>query len=332
MGTSYGVTTALYNYWKRAGYSPVYLRLTANELTGEHTCIMLTTLSTHDCDEGWLPALHADFKRRFIPLLGYDFRNFPIALGLDILAPRITGQDTKESTDVVTAGELQQHFSPYDLRRLESYASQLVDYHMVLDLIPIMAKFYFLQRTNVAVSFSQAAILLALGLQHRGITELDGPLSELKPNQVLALFNKVVRKMSEAFKAVQESQIEAEMKKKDRKRDLSRIGSLADAEGLGDMDAELEQGGRAMTEAIRAKQQALMADTDLQQYAITGDDEAWDSALSQTAGPGGLTHLSVANKSGKKKHNHPKKRSQEGGTPGKSGGTPGSGKKKKAKH
>lgn len=164
LGTSYGVTPALYNYWKRAGYSPVYLRLTANELTGEHTCIMLATLSSHECDEGWLPALHQDFKHRFIPLLGYDFRTFPISLALDILAPRITGQDGKDSTDLLGATELGQHLSPYDMRRLESYASQLVDYHMILDMVPVLAKFYFLNRTNVAVSFSQASILLALTL------------------------------------------------------------------------------------------------------------------------------------------------------------------------
>ena len=73
-----------------------------------------------------------------------------------------------------------------------------------------------------------------------------------------------------------------------------------------------------------------MADEDLQQYAIGGDDAAWDQALSQSGGKT-LTHLSVKNSSGKKKHNHPpKKRSQEGAG-GKPGGTPG-GKKKKAKH
>jgi len=317
MGTSYGVTTKLYNYWKRAGYSPVYLRLTNNELTGEHTCIMLSTLSTEDCNEEWLPALHTDFKQRFIPLLGYDFRSFPISLALDILDPRVTGQDGQESTDLVTAAEIESLFTPYDLRRLESYASQLVDYHMILDLIPAIAKLYFLRRTNVAISYSQAAILLALGLQHRGIDKLDGALAELKPNQVLALFNKVVRKMGDAIKVVQEKAVEATMKERDVKRDLSRIGSVLDAEGIGDMNAELEAGGRAMSEAIKAKQEALMADTDLQRYAITGGDEEWDKALSGGKA-GAVGGVSVASASGqkkhvKRKHQHPPKTPKSGG-------------------
>lgn len=52
-------------------------------------------------------------------------------------------------------------FTPYDLKRLDSYASQLVDYHMILDLIPTVAKLYFLRRTDVAISYSQVFLLLA---------------------------------------------------------------------------------------------------------------------------------------------------------------------------
>ena len=103
LGTSYGVTPSLYSFWKRAEYTPVYVRLTSNELTGEHTCIMLTTLSTEDCNQDWLPALHEDFKRRFIPLLGYDFQTFPTSLGLEVLNPCITGQEQPETIDMVTA-------------------------------------------------------------------------------------------------------------------------------------------------------------------------------------------------------------------------------------
>uniref|UniRef100_A0A914UHS6 N-acetyltransferase domain-containing protein n=1 Tax=Plectus sambesii TaxID=2011161 RepID=A0A914UHS6_9BILA len=44
LGVSYGLTLNLLKFWKKAGYVPVYLRQTANDLTGEHTCIMLNTL------------------------------------------------------------------------------------------------------------------------------------------------------------------------------------------------------------------------------------------------------------------------------------------------
>jgi N-acetyltransferase 10 len=41
MGVSFGLTQNLLRFWKRAGYVPTYLRQTANNLTGEHSMVML---------------------------------------------------------------------------------------------------------------------------------------------------------------------------------------------------------------------------------------------------------------------------------------------------
>lgn len=43
-GVSYGLTQNLLKFWKRAGFVPVYIRQTPNDLTGEYSCIMLKTL------------------------------------------------------------------------------------------------------------------------------------------------------------------------------------------------------------------------------------------------------------------------------------------------
>lgn len=34
----------------------------------------------------------------------------------------------------------------YDLKRLESYKKNLVDYHLILDLLPTLARTFFLRR------------------------------------------------------------------------------------------------------------------------------------------------------------------------------------------
>jgi N-acetyltransferase 10 len=42
-------------FWKRAGYTPLYIRQTPSELTGEHTCVMVRGLnSSIENDIGWL--------------------------------------------------------------------------------------------------------------------------------------------------------------------------------------------------------------------------------------------------------------------------------------
>jgi hypothetical protein len=57
VGVSYGLTKDLLRFWKRAGYVPLYIRQTTNDLTGEHTCVMLRTLASQVAgSEGWLSA------------------------------------------------------------------------------------------------------------------------------------------------------------------------------------------------------------------------------------------------------------------------------------
>jgi N-acetyltransferase 10 len=90
LGVSYGLTAQLHKFWKRSGYKPVYLRQTANDLTGEHTCIMLKTLKAPGNDVvvgngAWLSEFSKDFRRRFLELLAYQFRTFSPLLVLSII-------------------------------------------------------------------------------------------------------------------------------------------------------------------------------------------------------------------------------------------------------
>jgi N-acetyltransferase 10 len=67
-------------------------------------------------------------------LLGYNFRSFAPALALSILDPKIsfTEQEGMEgaSTENIFGGQTP-ILTPYDLKRLESYSNNLVDYHLV---------------------------------------------------------------------------------------------------------------------------------------------------------------------------------------------------------
>ena len=57
LGVSYGITPLLFKFWKRAGYAPLYLRQTTNELTGEHSCVMMRGLNKNQEESAaWLAA------------------------------------------------------------------------------------------------------------------------------------------------------------------------------------------------------------------------------------------------------------------------------------
>lgn len=108
-------------------------------------------------------------------MLGFEFRRFPSSLALAILkkehyveldsapvdAPPASMyfgiasnnssckwrsyDSNKKITDVVRT-EVKEFFTAYDMKRLHAYAQDLVDYHLILDLLPSLARFYFLDR------------------------------------------------------------------------------------------------------------------------------------------------------------------------------------------
>ncbi|KAL3069386.1 hypothetical protein niasHS_018111 [Heterodera schachtii] len=45
VGVSFGLTLALLKFWKRLGFVPVYLRQNTNDLTGEHSCVMVRKIA-----------------------------------------------------------------------------------------------------------------------------------------------------------------------------------------------------------------------------------------------------------------------------------------------
>jgi N-acetyltransferase 10 len=78
-------------------------RQTTNDLTGEHSCIMLHILDTSDSSDDserdeakkglWLAEFWTDFRRRFISLLGMQFRSFSPALALSVLQNKVYKQE-----------------------------------------------------------------------------------------------------------------------------------------------------------------------------------------------------------------------------------------------
>ena len=86
LGVSYGLTSSLLRFWKRAGYVPLYIRQTTSELTGEHSCVMVRGLnSSAGSDLDWLAEFTKDFRRRFTNLLSFKFREFGSVMALSII-------------------------------------------------------------------------------------------------------------------------------------------------------------------------------------------------------------------------------------------------------
>jgi N-acetyltransferase 10 len=288
LGVSFGLTSPLHKFWKRAHFAPVYLRQTPNDLTGEHSCVMLRPLLNHDSNNSsWLSAYASDFHKRFLTLLSYQFRVFPSIQSLSIsesatnLASDSKTSRTTHTSPLLTATDLEASFSPFDLARLDSYANNMLDYHVILDLLPQIAMFYFTGRLRSSVNLSgvQQAILLAIGLQRKELEEVEKELG-VPASQLLAIFVKVIRKISTCFRVLKEGAVAATLP--------TRIAGAEDVVGM-DVDGispgnpytktqddkttatksrftpliqslsdELAEGGREVDREMKEKQRALI--------------------------------------------------------------------------
>jgi len=270
VSVSFGVTAQLYAFWKRLNYLPLYLRLTANDLTGEHTCIVVRTAGSLDVDSSdgqaaWLKLYHADFVKRVQNLLGYNFRTLPPGLALSLLeSPAETEEEAAKRTK--SLDQLTANFSPHDLRRLESYAKNLLDYHVIMDAVPTLSSLYFKGSfgPELHLSPAQSAILMSLGLQRKSVDDLEKDLG-LPANQILALFNKIIRKFSSRLRQNEESLVAEEL----GEAELEESGDL-NAPLRKTLNEDLEEGA---TEA-RKKHGDLLA-----QYSVAGNDKEWERAV-----------------------------------------------------
>ena len=214
VGVSYGLTSQLHKFWKRQSFVPVYLRQPPNDLTGEHTCIMLRSLETTSSDGSWVAAFAKDFQKRFLSLLSYQFRAFPSVTSLSIeeSASHVADLDIDVQATPITKAELDALFSPFDLKRLDSYANNMLDYHVILDMLPSIATLYFTGRLKSQIKMSgvQVALLLAVGLQRKEFSEVEKELN-LSSSQLMAMFVKVVRKVATAFRQILEGAVREQM-------------------------------------------------------------------------------------------------------------------------
>lgn len=268
LGVSFGLTAPLHKFWKRASFSPVYLRQTANDLTGEHSCVMLRTLSTGANDRTWLAAYTRDFHNRFLSLLSYQFRAFPSILALSINESANAGSkldpvSTSSMSRSLTKSDLDVLFSPFDLKRLDSYANNMLDYHVILDMIPEVARLYFTGRLLPAVSLTgvQSSLLLAIGLQRKVLDDVEKELN-LPMSQLLAMFVKIVRKVASHFRSLLE---EAVQEKMPVPIPTARNGEDEDEEAAAKfmplpqrLDDELREGGEEVDRELKEKQKALI--------------------------------------------------------------------------
>lgn len=259
LGVSFGLTPELLRFWKKAGYVPLYASQKENPLTGEYTFLMLRALRSNVATAQWLPAFATDFRHRFIALLGYDcFKKFPAQVALSVID---AASRKDEEVKAISAAELNALITPFDLKRLSSYADQMVDYHLILDLIPTIARLYFTRQLPTTLSPAQQVVLLSLGLQRKPVESLEAELGT-PAHQVLALFGKTIRRVVKVLQDIQKAELGADLPTEEQAE------AAAKAKTSGPAATTVEQDIAEAASEEKQRQRELLDSIDMSEYAI----------------------------------------------------------------
>jgi len=233
IGTSFGLTNELYNFWGRLGFEIVYLRQTASDITGEYSAIMLKQMHSNkyinkDIESTlWLSSFVDDFRCRFVGLLSSVFSNLDTRLALSIVSSGINinnndNENNNYEDDVINNKNYKLFFSDHDILRLKKYSQNLADKNLILDLVPMISYLLFTKKLNsLGLSFIQRATLLAIGCQRRTVEQLSSDLN-VPVNQLMALFNRSLIKFTNFFKKLQETNAINDLKLEEKEKNKNK--------------------------------------------------------------------------------------------------------------
>uniref|UniRef100_A0A1D1YUK9 RNA cytidine acetyltransferase n=1 Tax=Anthurium amnicola TaxID=1678845 RepID=A0A1D1YUK9_9ARAE len=255
LSVSFGITWELFRFWRKHKFAPFYISQVPNAETGEHTCMIVKPLNHGEIDDddssdyGFMLPFYRDFRQRFIRLLRYSFRLMNYKLAMSILAPKISFKEEEESTSAVsdeTSRFLRGLLSAQDMKRLQVYSNDSsLDHHLILDLVPVLAYQYFLEKLHVSLSAVQASILLCLGLQNQDITYIQREM-KLEKSQIFHLFHKAIKKFYKCLYDIASKEMDSTFPR--RKEIVMTPHSTS-------VDEDLEAGAREVMEKMKTRDQ-----------------------------------------------------------------------------
>lgn len=148
IGSSFGVTEKLLNFWKKLGFSPIGIKQTPSKTTGEFSTILLRDVSLSIKEEA--ERMKSMFLQRFVSLLSGPFREITPTLALSLIYSSDAKVENKKF-----------NFTDDEKERLKKFSKGTIDIRSVLDVLPEFTKFFFYRKDlNRASVVSQTAFVM----------------------------------------------------------------------------------------------------------------------------------------------------------------------------
>ena len=196
MGVSFRLTLSLLCFWKKNGFNVFIIRSIKYNLSTEENVIMLKQISNLNLNSrSWYHTYRLDFAKKFINLLGSEFKEIPSIIVHNILEKYNTLKKNTESNE-----NLRKFFSSHDFDRICFYQKQSsVDANLILDLFPLIGKLYFWNYfpSNIFSSI-ETILIIGLGLQLK-TTHIIAEDLKIKGENVIKIITKILTKVYNAL-------------------------------------------------------------------------------------------------------------------------------------
>ncbi len=154
VGSGFGVSPELMRFWLRNGFYPIHITPQRNEVSGEHTLVVIRPLKPHIHSK--IEEINADFTRRLIEYLSDELSDLEIetAIGLlrslmrDINAPR-------------------PEFGKVERKRIKRYFRGMSLYEYVSDVIRPLVRYYYSRTDKVDLDKEEELLVVGKCLQLR---------------------------------------------------------------------------------------------------------------------------------------------------------------------
>ncbi|XP_051114910.1 RNA cytidine acetyltransferase 1-like [Andrographis paniculata] len=277
VGVSFGLTLDLFRFWRKLKFAPFFISPIPNNVTGEHTCMVLKPLNNDDTESngsdelGFFRPFYQVFRKRFSKLLPCDFRRMDYKLAMSILDPKInfSNMDLSVPSSDEHLKSISEMLDSDGMQDLEAYVKNGADYHTIKYLKCDLALAYFWEKIPVTLSLAQTSILLCIGLQDKDVSYVEGEM-DLERVQILGLYIKIMTKFHKFISALATQGTQPTN---------SRLKDIIMEPHPVSVEEDLTDAAKQVQDDMNSKEDGALNPDLLQQYAIVDKDADFENAL-----------------------------------------------------
>jgi len=152
VGSGFGVSPELLRFWLKNGFIPVHITPQRNEVSGEHTVIVIKPLKLHV--EEKIERINVDFTKRLVEYLADELSDLETETAISLLKSLRRDLDLEKP-----------ELGKVERRRMKKYFQVCSLYEYVSDIVRPLVRYHFSKTDRVDLSDEEEFVLVAKCLQ-----------------------------------------------------------------------------------------------------------------------------------------------------------------------